>query len=122
MQARGGAPSPIAIGHQPGTTTPIHGKPLRMDIEVSLYGELDASNARDLERELCRWVQADGARKTVIDLRGLAGIDSTGLAVLLRIAHRARQVGHSVGLRRPAGQVGRMIALTGLEETLPFID
>jgi anti-anti-sigma factor len=122
MQAHGGAPSPIAIGHQPGDATPIEGEPLLVGIEVSLYGELDASNARDLEGELCRWVQADGARKTVIDLRGLAGIDSTGLAVLLRTAHRASRVGHSLGLRRPAGQVGRMIALAGLDETLPFID
>jgi hypothetical protein len=31
-------------------------------------------------------------------------------------------VGHSLELRRPAGQVGRMIALAGLDETLPFID
>jgi anti-sigma B factor antagonist len=93
-----------------------------MGVELSLHGELDASNARDLEDELRRWVQVGGARRTVIDLRGLADIDSTGLAVLLRTAHRARELGHSLGLRRPAGQVGRMIALAGLDEALPFID
>jgi anti-sigma B factor antagonist len=122
MQAHGSAPSPIALGHQAGHGSPIEGAPLLMGVELSLHGELDASNARDLEDEVRRWVQVGGARRTVIDLRGLADIDSTGLAVLLRIAHRARELGHSLGLRRPAGQVGRMIALAGLDEALPFID
>jgi anti-sigma B factor antagonist len=102
-----------------GTTV---AKPLVMRVEVALYGELDASNARDLEADLWRWVEANGSRKTIVDLRGLAGIDSTGLAVLLRAATHASQLGHSLGLRRPTGEVDRMIALTGLDETLPFID
>jgi anti-sigma B factor antagonist len=105
-----------------GDGTAIDAMPLVMRVEVSLYGELDASNARDLEAELCRWVEANGARKTVIDLRGLVGIDSTGLAVLLRAAQHASQLGHNLGLRRPTGKVERLLALTGLNETLPFID
>jgi anti-sigma B factor antagonist len=105
-----------------GDGTAIDAKPLVMRVEVSLYGELDASNARDLEAELSRWVEASGTRKTVIDLRGLAGIDSTGLAVLIRASQHASQLGHSLELRRATGQVGRMLALTGLDETLPFID
>jgi anti-anti-sigma factor len=102
--------------------TAVDAKPLMMRVELSLYGDLDASNASDLEAELCHWVEANGPRKTVIDLRGLAGIDSTGLAVLVRAAQNASQLGHNLWLRRPTGEVGRMIALTGLDETLPFID
>jgi anti-sigma B factor antagonist len=122
METHGGAPNPIAIGQRARNGTAIDGKPLLVRVEVSLYGDLDASNARDMEVELCRWVEANGGRKIVIDLGGLARIDSTGLAVLLRAVHHASQLGHGLGLRRPAGQVERMIALTGLDETLPFID
>jgi anti-sigma B factor antagonist len=101
-----------AVGHEP----------LAMRVEVSLYGDLDASNARELETQLFRWVEANGTRETVINLRSLAGIDSTGLAVLLRAEQFASQLGHNLGLRRGTGEVERMIALTGLDETLPFID
>jgi anti-sigma B factor antagonist len=100
----------------------VEREPLAMRVEVSLYGELDASNARDFEAELSRWVEANGTRQTVINLRGLAGIDSTGLAVLLRAQQHASHAGHNLGLRRATGEVERMIALTGLDETLPFID
>ena len=93
-----------------------------MRVEVSLYGELDASNARELEAQLFRWVEANGTRETVINLRGLAGIDSTGLAVLLRAEQHANQLGHSLGLRRGTGEVERAFALTGLDSALPFID
>jgi anti-sigma B factor antagonist len=97
-------------------------KPLAMRIEVSLYGDLDASSARELEAQLWRWVQANGTRETVINLRGLAGIDSTGLAVLLRAEQYASERGHNLGLRRATGQVERTFALTGLNDALPFID
>jgi anti-sigma B factor antagonist len=93
-----------------------------MRVEVSLYGELDASNARELEAQLVRWLETDASRETVINLRGLAGIDSTGLAVLLRTEQFANQAGHNLGLRRPTGEVERAIAITGLEDALPFID
>jgi anti-sigma B factor antagonist len=97
-------------------------EPLAMRVEVSLYGELDASNARELEAQLSRWVEAKGTRETVINLRGLADIDSTGLAVLLRAEQHATRLGHNLGLRRATGEVRRMIALTGLDDALPFID
>ena len=100
----------------------VEHEPLTMRVEVSLHGELDASNARELEAQLFRWVAANATRETVINLRGLAGIDSTGLAVLLRMGHYSSQRGHNLRLRRPTGEVERAIALTGLEEALPFID
>ena len=100
----------------------VEHEPLTMRVEVSLHGELDASNARELEAQLFRWVAANATRETVINLRGLAGIDSTGLAVLLRAQQYANQLGHALGLRRPTGEVGRTIAFIGLDEVLPFID
>jgi anti-sigma B factor antagonist len=105
-----------------GDRSAIAHEPLAMRVELSLYGELDASNARELEAQLLRWLETNASRETVINLRGLAGIDSTGLAVLLRAGQYARQLGHNLGLRRATGDVERMIVLAGLDETLPFID
>lgn len=93
-----------------------------MDVELSLHGDLNASSAREFEAQLFRWVASSGTRETVINLQGLDGVDSTGLAVLLRAQQYASQLGHNLRLRRPTGEVGRTIALIGLEEVLPFID
>jgi anti-anti-sigma factor len=93
-----------------------------MDVELSLHGDLNASSARELEVQLFRWVASSGTRETVINLQGLDSIDSTGLAVLLRAQQYAHQLGSDLRLRRPTGEVGRTIALIGLEEVLPFID
>jgi anti-anti-sigma factor len=100
----------------------IDPEPLTMGVELSLHGDLDASNAREFEAQLLRWVAASGTRETVINLQDLNSIDSTGLAVLLRVQQYARRLGHALGLRRPTGEVERTIALIGLEEVLPFID
>jgi|Tabmets5t2r1_1033131.scaffolds.fasta_scaffold21609_3 anti-anti-sigma factor len=95
---------------------------LIMDVELSLHGDLNASNARELEAQLFRWVASSSTRETVINLQGLDNIDSTGLAVLLRADQYANQLGHNLRLRRPTGEVERAIAFIGLEQVLPFID
>jgi anti-anti-sigma factor len=105
-----------------GDLNGIEPEPLTMGVELSLRGDLDASNARELEAQLFRWVAASGTRETVINLQELNSIDSTGLAVLLRAQQYANQLGHPLGLRRPTGEVGRTIAFIGLDEVLPFID
>lgn len=49
---------------------------------LALRGELDLAHAPDLEqvvRNMCR----DGVREIVVDLRGIAFIDSSGLRALL---------------------------------------
>jgi anti-anti-sigma factor len=105
-----------------GDLNAIEHDPLTMDVELSLHGDLNASNARELEAQLFRWLAASGTRETVINLEGLGSIDSTGLAVLLRAQQYASQLGQNLGLRRPTGEVERTISLIGLEEVLPFID
>jgi len=60
------------------------------------------------------------AERIIIDLSGLQFIDSTGLAALGRIeTHYLTE--RFVLIRAPA-RVQRVIALTGLERALPFLD
>jgi anti-sigma B factor antagonist len=88
-------------------------------LRIEAHGELDLSNAQALDKELERAMQ-ERAERIIIDLSGLQFIDSTGLAALGRIeTHYLTE--RFVLIRAPA-RVQRVIALTGLERALPFLD
>jgi anti-sigma B factor antagonist len=87
---------------------------------ISLDGEMNGSNARDLEAELIR-LKAAGVSRVVLDLGSLEFIDSTGLAVIMRANKRAGDDGHVLGVKRPQGNVRRLFALAGLDKELAFV-
>jgi anti-anti-sigma factor len=87
---------------------------------VSLEGEMNGSNARELEAELIR-LKALGISRIVLDLASLESIDSTGLAVIMRANKRARDGGHLLGVKRPQGRVRRLFELSGLDRELAFV-
>ena len=88
---------------------------------VCLYGDLDMSTAGVLERELQRLEAADDAR-IVVDLSGLAFMDSSGLRTLLAAHARARTDGDRLSLLRGRPEVQRVFELTVTESMLPFVD
>jgi anti-sigma B factor antagonist len=88
-------------------------------LRVEAMGELDLSNAQALDKELERAMETS-AERIIVDLSGLEFIDSTGIAALGRIeTHHGTE---RFGLIRAPEQVQRVIALTGLERALPFLD
>jgi anti-sigma B factor antagonist len=88
---------------------------------ITLGGEMDGSNARDLEDEFIR-IEATDVSLIVLDLGSLDFIDSTGLAVIVRAHRRAKSNGHRFRFTRPQGQVQRIFELCGLDQELAFVD
>ncbi len=86
---------------------------------LQLFGELDVASSPALEAELAR-VPDD--KLLVIDLRALDFIDSTGLGVLVRTHQHAKEHGQEFALVKGAGQVDRLLSLTGLSEQLPVAE
>jgi anti-anti-sigma factor len=82
---------------------------------VTVVGELDVASSEALERELAKLHEV---ALVVVDLRGLAFIDSTGLGVLVRAHQLAQEQGRRLGLVRSDGQVNRLLVLTGLDAEL----
>ena len=89
------------------------------DSVLTLFGELDLASSPALEEELDR---VAGSARVVIDLRELEFIDSTGLSVLVKAHQRAGEEGREFGLVKGAGQVERLLSLTGLAERLNVAD
>jgi anti-sigma B factor antagonist len=86
---------------------------------LQLFGELDVASSPALEAELAR---VSDVELLVIDLRALDFIDSTGLSVLVRRHQHAEEHGQEFALVKGAGQVERLLGLTGLSEQLPVAE
>ena len=60
-----------------------------------------------------------GAVEIVIDLRQVAALDSRALEYLLDLSTELRQQGGSVRLAHPTAVVKEVLAITGLDATIP---
>jgi anti-sigma B factor antagonist len=88
---------------------------------LSLIGELDIQNAETLAVEIAGTRVASGGSLT-IDLRELTFIDSTGIALLVSVFRRFNADGNRLHLLPSrAAAVRRVMELTGLDRTLPFV-
>jgi anti-sigma B factor antagonist len=85
----------------------------------AVEGELDAASADRLSEAVFATLDGEGA-KVVLDLAECSFIDSTGLAVLLRIARRVQPRDGSPGLAVVEGQlqVRRIFEITKLDGRL----
>ena len=75
-----------------------------------------------LEQRLRRGRSADGARRVVVDLRGLEFMDSTGLTLLARWSLGAERDGYAFALIAGSERIQRLFELTGLADRFTFDD
>jgi anti-sigma B factor antagonist len=88
-------------------------------VRVSLAGELDLASARRMEEHLAS-IEEQQPSRVVIDLGGLAFIDSSGLRVLLLADSRARERGYELVLLPGPEPVRRVFEMTGALGVLRF--
>jgi anti-sigma B factor antagonist len=88
-------------------------------IVLTLRGELDLTSVPVFDREL-EQLALRKAGRLVIDLSGLAFMDSTGLRALLQARERATANQHELALRRGPRQVQRVFELTKTDEVFTF--
>ncbi len=84
---------------------------------VRLAGNLDLVAASDIRKELAQAVAA-GHSRLVLDLSGVAFIDSTGLSSLISGLKNARLAGGDLRIAQPSAQVKTILELTMLTRVL----
>jgi anti-anti-sigma factor len=102
---------------------------VRVDIQqdgetatVTLVGELDEGNVGDCEeRSLAAGRQA-GVKRLVLDLAQLTFMDSTGIAMLMRLERDARRQGHELLIMEPTEAVRGRLDRTGLLSMLALTE
>ncbi len=92
------------------------------DAVIALSGELDLSGAPALDEEIGRLAAHDDVRRVVLDLRGLAFLDSSGLRVVALAARGLERAGRGLLLVRGSETVQRVFEITRMDERLDFVD
>jgi len=86
-------------------------------VTMVLGGELDL-RTRTTFAEALADVERDRPKAIVIDLRGLAFMDSTGLSELVAATRRARAEQRRVVLVTGSAPIDRILAVSGVDQTL----
>lgn len=89
---------------------------------VVVRGELDLATAPELEAVLMAPLKAGG--QVVLDLRALEFMDSTGVRVIVAAHVAGQESGGALTLVQtdPAGPVGRVLEISGLDGILDFVE
>jgi len=88
---------------------------------VSVRGEVDVFTAPGLDTELDLLI-AGGNPRLVVDLSGVAFLDSTGLGVLVKSLKAAREAGGWVHLVVTSDRIRKIFEITGLDASIPLFD
>lgn len=88
-------------------------------LTVCLGGELDQHQARSAMRRLDELLDAYLPRDLVLDLRELHFMDSSGIALFIRLSRRMKTMGGRMWIENPAAQPKRVIEAAGIERLIP---
>jgi anti-sigma B factor antagonist len=86
---------------------------------VVVRGDVDMATAPQLRDALSGLVD-DGARRILLDCRGLEFLDSSGIGVLLAVRNRLGDDG-SLTLEAPPAHVRKVLDLTGVSEHITVV-
>ncbi len=92
----------------------------RHAVWIRLTGELDLGCSAQLKQTLREAVATQ--RLIVVDLSGLAFMDSTGLHAIIDADNRARLRGSKLVLIRGPAQIDRLFGLVGIRDRLEIVD
>ena len=84
------------------------------ELIVRLSGELDHSAATALRQELDALIADSGARRLVLDLRGLQFMDSSGIGLIIGRYKLMRRRGGSVAVFGSDARIDRLFEMAGL--------
>ena len=83
-------------------------------MEIYLKGELDHHGAKGMMIRLDRELELALPLQLVLDFGGVAFMDSSGIAVVMRARSRMQQLGGRLKLRSTAAQVRKVLDAAGI--------
>lgn len=87
-------------------------------LRLSLEGELDQHEAKNAMRTIDRLIDDLLPRDCVIDLAGLTFMDSSGIAVIMRVHKRLNDMCGKAWVENPTGQPLRVLDASGVDRVI----
>ncbi|MBQ5406233.1 MAG: STAS domain-containing protein [Oscillospiraceae bacterium] len=84
-------------------------------LTIYLGGELDHHAARETMQSITELLDEYLPRECALDFSGLRFMDSSGVALIVRVSRRMRELGGRVWIENPAGQTRRVLEAAGVE-------
>ena len=88
-------------------------------LTLYLAGELDHHEARNTIRRIEELLDEYMPRDCVLDMAGLSFMDSSGIAVIIRVSRRMKTLGGRAWIENPAKQPQRVIDAAGIDRLVP---
>ncbi len=88
-------------------------------LTVYLKGELDHHTSRLLIHDLDELLDEYLPRDCALNLSGLSFMDSSGIAVIIRLSRRMKALGGRTWIENPAKQPHRVIDASGIDRIVP---
>lgn len=86
---------------------------------IFISGELDHHAAREAAAKIDDILEEYLPRDCVLDLGGLKFMDSSGIALILRVSKRLAPTGGRTSIENPAPQALRVIDASGIDRLIP---
>lgn len=84
-------------------------------VVIAVSGDLDIATADQLFRDANEALRAHAPTTLVLDLAGVAFLDSSGIGTLVELRNVAGDTGGEVVLRRPSVRTRRLLEITALD-------
>lgn len=88
-------------------------------LTIFLAGELDHHEARGAIRSIDELIDDYLPRDCVLDMSGLTFMDSSGIALIIRMSRRMKTLGGRAWIENPAKQPLRVIDASGIDRLVP---
>ena len=89
-------------------------------LEIRLGGEIDHHRAAGLMRELEERLDQEAPREVELDLSGVSFMDSSGIALLIRVYRALTLTGGAMRVVRVPRQPGKVLRAAGLSRLFPI--
>ena len=86
---------------------------------VRLEGELDQCSASGIRRDIDALLQDPSVRHLVLDMARMPFMDSSGIAVIIKLNQRMKSLGGRMWVENPAKQPLRVIDASGIDRLVP---
>ena len=88
-------------------------------LAIFLSGELDHHSARQAMETITEAIDGSLPRQVLLDMSGLSFMDSSGIAVIIRVSRRMKNLGGRAWIENPARQALRVIDASGIDRLVP---